>query len=115
MSRHMPPFKLLRALREFERRHLQYIQTLEDYDLVREIGYAQHNGQPITMRDLLALGVCSVATCQRRLQRLRRLGVLAQRRSASDGHVQELVLLPHVVKTFVSFEELIRRQAAEAL
>ena len=66
-------FAKLRALREFERRHLKQLSTVEDLDLVCEIGFHQEKGQPLSIKQLYLLNLASVATIQRRLRRLRPL------------------------------------------
>ena len=63
-------FAKLRALREFERRHLKQLSTVEDLDLVCEIGFHQEKGQPLSIKQLYLLNLASVATIQRRLRRL---------------------------------------------
>jgi DNA-binding MarR family transcriptional regulator len=108
----LPLFATLRALREFERRHLPFLQTLEDCDLVREIGYRQARGRPLTLKELMLLGLGSVSTMQRRLRRLRELKVIVQYRCATDRRAVALVLAPKVVKTIGLCEDLLRPAAA---
>jgi len=103
----MSVFAKLRALRVFEKRHLDFLQTLEDFDLVREIGYHQERGDPLTMKALYLLDLASVATVQRRLRRLRQFGAVQQIRSESDGRALELCLTPKVQKTFARYAELL--------
>lgn len=88
----------LRALRDYERRELPFVQTLEDYALVVEIGYRQASRQPITLKELLLLGLASVPTLQRRLRRLRALGVVVQRRCEHDRREVELLLGAEAMK-----------------
>ena len=108
----LPLFETLRALREFERRHLPFLQTLEDCDLVREVGYRQAKGRPLTLKELMLLGLGSVPTMQRRLRRLRQLKVIVQYRCATDRRAVELVLSPKVVKTIGLCENLLKPAAA---
>ena len=88
----------VRALRDFERQHLGFLKTMEDYNLVREIGYHQAEGKPLTLKQLFLLDVGSVATVQRRLRRLRQLGVVQQHRSKVDGRAVEFTLAPKALK-----------------
>jgi hypothetical protein len=104
----LPLFATLHALREFERRHLPFLRTLEDCDLVCEIGYRQARGRPLTLKELMLLGLGSVPTMQRRLRRLRQLKVIVQYRCATDRRAVELVLSPKVVKTIGLCEDLLR-------
>jgi len=79
-------------LSAFRREHFPFLKTLEDQDLVREIGYHQEVGSPVTMKALLLAGIASTATVQRRLARLRKLGVVLQNRASHDGRVVKLTL-----------------------
>lgn len=100
-------FAKLRAIRAFEKRNLPFLATLEDFDLVREIGYHQEQGAPLTMKQLYLLDVASLATVQRRLRRLRELGLVQQLRSASDGRALELHLAPRLLKLLARYEEFL--------
>ena len=100
----MRVFHRFRALREFEQQHLGFVETLEDYNLIREIGFAQVRGAPLKLKELFLLGAGSVATVQRRLQRLRGLGAVQQRKSPTDRRAIELTLSPKCVKAFRKFE-----------
>jgi len=100
-------FDRLRALREFERQHLGFVETLEDYNLIREIGYHQARGSPLMLKELFLLDAGSVATVQRRLRRLRELDAVQLRKSASDRRAVELTLSPKAVRTLKRFGHLL--------
>jgi DNA-binding MarR family transcriptional regulator len=108
----MQVFAQLRALAEFPRRNLAFLETLEDHDLVSAIGHYQVLGVPITLKQLLMQGIGSVATVQRRLQRLKRLGVIVQRRSETDRRAVELTLSPACMKAFAKYAPLLSQAAA---
>jgi DNA-binding MarR family transcriptional regulator len=99
-------FERLRALKEFEKQHLGVLASVEDQNLVREIGYHQSLGAPLTLKQLFLQDIGSVATVQRRLRRLRQLGVLEQRRSRSDRRAVEVMLKPKYVVLFRRYGEL---------
>src|SRR5882672_10148930 len=99
----MQIFSQMHALAEFSRRHLPFLKTIEDQDLVREIGHHQAAGVLLTLTQLLMIGVGSRATVQRRLQRLKRLGVVQQSRSKIDRRVLQLTLSPDCMKVFVKY------------
>lgn len=103
----MPLFAKLRAARLFELMHMSALKKLEDFDLVREIGFHQEQGTPLTMKKLYLLDLGSVATIQRRLQRLRKIGLIVQKRSASDRRAVELMLSPKLVKHFAKYAEIL--------
>jgi len=90
----MRVFERLRAIRAYEREHLGVLRTLEDFNLVREIGYHEARGEPLTLKQLFLLDTGSIATVQRRLRRLRQAGVIQQRRSGTDRRAVELRLSP---------------------
>jgi DNA-binding MarR family transcriptional regulator len=104
----MGVFAGLQKTRGFRRRHLQFIESCEDVDLVVEIGHRQELGKPLSVKELQLLGVLSAPTLQRRLRRLRLAGVVQARRSEKDGRAVELVLSPRVVKAYAKYGELIR-------
>lgn len=49
----MRTFERLRTVRAFERRALPYVKSLEDWDLLIEIGYHQEQGKLINLKQLL--------------------------------------------------------------
>jgi DNA-binding MarR family transcriptional regulator len=97
-------FQRLKALRQFERQQLAFLMTLEDCDLVCEIGVRQALGQPLTVKQVFLLGLGSVPTVQRRLARLRRLGVIQQRRADADRRSVEITLAPKALKALQGYE-----------
>ncbi len=99
-------FEELRALRAFGKRHLDFFSTAEDHHLIGEIGYQQAKGKPLTLKQLFLLGIGSIATVQRRLRRLKELGLVQHRRSASDRRAVELTLTPKCARTFAKYETL---------
>lgn len=96
-------------MRDFERRNLGFLKTCEDHDLVFEIGWHQAQGKPLTVKQIFLLGLGSVPTVQRRLARLRRLGVIAQQRCEHDRRSVEVTLAPKVLKSFAQYQELLSR------
>ena len=96
----MKVFAQLRAQAEFRRRNLAFLETLEDQEIVREIGHHQVLGAPLTLKQLVASGLGSVATLQRRLTRLKKLGVVLESRSPDDRRAVELTLSPASMRAF---------------
>jgi DNA-binding MarR family transcriptional regulator len=99
-------FEKLRALRAFERQHLNFLGTVEDHDLIGEIGYHQAKGTPLTLKQLFLLDVGSVATVQRRLRRLKALGLVQHRRAPNDRRAVELTLSPKCIRIFAKYDVL---------
>ena len=107
-------FAKLRAAREFERLHMEALNRLEDFDLVREIGFHQEQGAPLTMKKLYLLDLGSVATIQRRLRRLRKLGLIDQKRSSDDRRTVELALSPKLLKVFAKYAVILAAAPEQA-
>jgi DNA-binding MarR family transcriptional regulator len=97
----------LLAGRAFERAHLPFVVTLEERDLICEIGHRQARGAPLSMKQVFLLGIGSVATVQRRLRRLRRLGAIQQKRREDDRRTVEVTLTPKVLKVFATYDSLL--------
>ena len=106
-----PPVKLfahLRTTRAFRRRHLGFLETREDHDIVQEVGLHEEKGAPLTVKNLQIMGIAPVPTLQRRLRRLRELGLVIARRSARDARSVELTLSPKLHRTYARYAEVIR-------
>jgi DNA-binding MarR family transcriptional regulator len=102
----MALFEKLRALRAFKKKHLPFLETIEDFDLLLEIAYHQERGTPLTMKQVYLLGIASMATVQRRLRRLRQAGAIHQVRCDGDGRSLELRITPRVLRVFTRYAEL---------
>jgi DNA-binding MarR family transcriptional regulator len=103
----MATFGKLHELRAFQRRQLPLLHSIEDLDVIVEIGYYQDLGRPLTLKRLFLQDIGSVATVQRRLSRLKRLGVIQQTRSARDKRNLELTLSPDVRRLYRRMERLL--------
>ena len=79
---------------------MPFVKTLEDMDLLREIGIHQEKGDPIALKSLFLRGIGSVATVQRRLSRLKRLGVVHQSRATHDKRIVHLTLAPALMSKY---------------
>ena len=94
----MKLFTGLKKIREFERRQLPFLKSVVDFDIVIEIGYAQEQGQPLTLKPLFLLNLSSRTTVRRKLARLIEQGIVIRRKHASDHRASLLVISPSVVK-----------------
>ncbi len=103
----MHVFEYLHQLRTFERRHLGFIHTLEDMNMVYLIGLHQERGVPLTLKHMLSFDIGSAATLERRLARMKRLGVVVQARSELDRRNVELKLSPKTWRTFQRYSTMI--------
>jgi hypothetical protein len=102
-------FNRLSQIAEFRRKHLPFVQTIEDFDLLREIGLHQACKQPLTLKLLFLKGIASVATVQRRVARLKRLGVVHQSKVTHDKRLVTLTLSPPIWRSFTHLSRLMAR------
>jgi DNA-binding MarR family transcriptional regulator len=77
-------FAALRKIREFERTQLPFLESIVDFDIVIEIGYAEEEQHPLTLKTLLLLNLSSRTTVRRRLAQLIEQGIVRRRRNAND-------------------------------
>ncbi|MBV8032512.1 MAG: winged helix DNA-binding protein [Betaproteobacteria bacterium] len=96
----------LRQFRDFERAQLG-LTSYDERDLICEIGHSVARGRPLTMKQAFLLGIGSVATTQRRIRRLARLGLITQRRSPRDRRILELRLTPKLVGALARWDEIL--------
>jgi DNA-binding MarR family transcriptional regulator len=105
----MSIFARIRKLREFERKNLSHLRSIEDFDIVEEIGFHQENGKPLSPKQLTLLGIAPAATVQRRLSRLVALGVISKRYSREDGRIVELSISAETVSLYGAYSRLLQR------
>ena len=103
----MHVFEYLHQLRTFERRHLPFMRTLEDMNMLFLIGLHQERGVPLTLKHMLSFDIGSAATLERRLARMKRLGVVTQSRSELDRRNVELKLSPKTWRVFQRYGGMI--------
>ncbi len=103
----MQIFEYLHLLRTFERRHFPFVRTLEDLDMLNLIGLHQERGVSLTLKQMLSFDIGSVATLERRLARLKKLGIVIQSRSEVDKRNVELKLSPKTNRIFQRYSALI--------
>lgn len=94
----MKLFTGLKQIREFERQQLPFLKSVADFDIVIEIGYAEEQGQPLTLKQLFLLNIVSRTTVRRKLARLIEQGIVIRRKHANDHRSSVLVISPSSVK-----------------
>lgn len=104
----MTIFRNLSKLRAFEKNHLPFLVTLEDFDIVRIIGLHQERDQPLLLKQLYLESICSYATMTRRLGKLRALGIVLAHPSQGDRRAMSLALSPQVQKTYGRYGSLLK-------
>ena len=105
-------FSRMKKIREFQRTQLPNLRSIEDFDIVLEIGTSQESGRPMTPKRLALLGIAPSATVQRRLSRLVGLGVIRKRFSQQDGRMVELSVSTDTQATFARMGRLMKRLRA---
>jgi hypothetical protein len=94
----MKLFTGLKKIRAFERQQLPFLRSMFDFDIVIEIGYAEEQEQPLTLKQLLLLNICSRATIRRKLVTLTEQGIVIRRTQAKDHRASLLMISPTTVK-----------------
>ena len=88
----MKLFSGLKKIREFERTQLPFLQSLVDFDIVIEIGYAEEQNHPLTLKQLFLLNISSRSTVRRKLARLVEQGIVSRRPHANDHRAMVLTI-----------------------
>ena len=94
----MKLFTGLKKIREFERRQLPFLKTVVDFDIVIEIGYAEEQEKPLTLKQLFLLSLSSRTTVRRKLARLIEREIVIRRKHANDQRASLLTISPSIVK-----------------
>lgn len=94
----MKLFTGLKKIREFERLQLPFLKSVVDFDIVIEIGYAEEEGQPLTLKQLFLLKISSRTTVRRKLARLIEQGIVMRRKHANDNRASLLTISGSSVK-----------------
>ena len=94
----MKLFTGLRQIREFERRQLPFLKSVIDFDIVIEIGYAEEQEQPLTLKQLFLLNLSSRTTVRRKLARLIEREIVIRRKHANDHRASLLTISASMVK-----------------
>jgi DNA-binding MarR family transcriptional regulator len=99
----MKLFTGLKKIREFERLQLPFLKSIADFDIVIEIGYAEEQGQPLTLKQLLLLNICSRTTVRRKLARLIEQGIVIRRKQVNDHRASLLIISHSSVKLLAKY------------
>ena len=99
----MKLFTGLRKIREFERRQLPFLKTVVDFDVVIEIGYAEEEEKPLTLKQLFLLNLSSRTTVRRKLAKLIERGIVMRRKHAEDQRASLLTISPSVIKVLSKY------------
>lgn len=99
----MKLFAGLKKIREFERTQLPFLKSLVDFDIVIEIGYAEEQEHPLTLKQLFLLNISSRSTVRRRLARLIEQGIISRRQHSNDHRATVLTIASSSVKLLTRY------------
>jgi hypothetical protein len=99
----MKLFTGLKKIRDFERQHLPFLKSIVDLDIVIEIGYAEEQGQPLTLKQLFLLNIRSRTTVRRKLRRLIDQGIVTRRKQASDHRASLLTISASSIRLLAKY------------
>jgi DNA-binding MarR family transcriptional regulator len=99
----MKLFAGLKRIREFERLQLRFLTSVVDFDIVIEIGYAQEQGQPLTLKQLFLLNFSSRTTVRRKLVKLIEQGIVVRRKQANDHRASLLIISPSSIRLLTKY------------
>src|ERR1700692_433314 len=94
----MKLFTELKKIRDFERQQLPFLRSVFDFDIVIEIGYAEEQGQPLTLKQLFLLNISSRTTVRRKLATLIEQGIIIRRKDANALRASLLIISPATIK-----------------
>jgi DNA-binding MarR family transcriptional regulator len=94
----MKLFTGLKKIREFEKQQLPFLRSVVDFDIVIEIGYAEEQGQPLTLKQLFLLNIRARSTVRRKLASLIEQGIVIRRQHVNDHRSSLLIISPSSVK-----------------
>lgn len=94
----MKLFTGLKKIREFEKLQLPFLKSVFDFDIIIEIGYAEEQGQPLTLKQLFLLDISARTTVRRKLATLIEQGIVIRRKHAEDNRSSLLLISPASVK-----------------
>jgi hypothetical protein len=103
----MTIFASLSKIRAFEKTHLPFLTTIEDFDIARIIGLYQERGEILVLKQLMLEVPGSIATLTRRLSKLRLAGHVLAESHGADRRVTSLLLNPSLQKVYVRYGALL--------
>jgi len=103
----MKLFAGLRKIREYQRGRLPFVRSLVEFDIVIEIGYAEECGEPITLKQLELLRICSRTTLRRKLAQLIEQHVVQRRKNSDDRRAQMLGVSPASLRLLTRYGRML--------
>jgi hypothetical protein len=104
----MKLFAGLREIREYQRGQLPFLRSLVEWDIVIEIGYAEERDDPITLKRLLLLNICSRTTLRRKLAQLTEQQVVLRHKNSHDRRANMLVISPGTLRLLTRYGQMLK-------
>jgi DNA-binding MarR family transcriptional regulator len=92
----------------YERNHLWFVRSREDWNIILAIGHAAEQGEPIGFKQLTLLEVASPSTLTRKLKRLISDEVIRRVIPPHDGRMVTYSLTKSTADAFRRYERLLR-------
>jgi DNA-binding MarR family transcriptional regulator len=108
----MKLFTGLKKIREYERQQLPFLKSVIHFDILIEIGYAEEQGQPLTLKQLFLVNVSSRTTVRRKLAKLIEQGIVIRRKHANDHRASLLIISSSTVKLLAKYVGAIKTISA---
>ena len=105
----MKLFSALKEIREFQRQQLPFLKSVIDFDILIEIGYAEEQKQPLTLKQLFLANLGSLSSVRRRLKKLEEQGMVRRRANAGDRRSAFLVMTSSSLKMLGKYGKLLTR------
>jgi hypothetical protein len=113
LTRTMKLFAGLRKIREYQRLQLPFLRSLIEYDIVIEIGYAEECGEPITLKQLLLVNICSRTTMRRKLSELIEQQVILRQKNSHDRRASALGVSPTHLRQLAKYGQALKSIARD--
>jgi DNA-binding MarR family transcriptional regulator len=107
-SKIMKLFAGLRKIREYQKGRLPFLRSFIEFDIVIEIGYAEECGEPITLKRLELLHICSRTTMRRKLAQLIEQQVVQRRRDSRDRRTSVLGVSPGSLRMLTRYGRMLQ-------
>jgi DNA-binding MarR family transcriptional regulator len=101
-------FENLTKIVTFERSHLRFVQSKEDWNILVAIGHAAEQSAPIGFKQLVLMRVASPSTLTRKLKRLIADNVIRRTAQPTDGRMVTYSLTRSSLEAFRRYERFQR-------
>jgi DNA-binding HxlR family transcriptional regulator len=101
-------FNNLTKMLTFERNHLWFVRSRDDWNIIVAIGHAAEQSEPIGFKQLVLLKVASPSTLTRKLKQLITDDVICRDVQPHDGRMVTYSLTKPTIDALRRYERLLR-------